>query len=157
MQLLERDDEFGDGWFLGKHLLNPNSGLFPEGELLPCSCHQRRRVTSTIETNCFWWLDHLDTRMFALRLAPSRRLSDLSFLSFLLQLLILNYQKFIHAPPPKALSQLPPPSNFLKTICSQKPLLHLHLLQQLSRLSRPIHQYDLHLTSRPTRTQSHGH
>ncbi|KAJ4417234.1 hypothetical protein N0V82_006267 [Gnomoniopsis sp. IMI 355080] len=30
VQLLERDDEFGDGWFLGKHLLNPNSGLFPE-------------------------------------------------------------------------------------------------------------------------------
>lgn len=50
VQLLERDDEFGDGWFLGKHLLNPNSGLFPEGELMLCSCHQRRRVTSTIVT-----------------------------------------------------------------------------------------------------------
>lgn len=30
VQLLERDDEFGDGWFLGKHLVNGNSGLFPE-------------------------------------------------------------------------------------------------------------------------------
>jgi hypothetical protein len=31
VELLERDDEFGDGWFLGKHLGNGNSGLFPEG------------------------------------------------------------------------------------------------------------------------------
>ncbi|KUI61766.1 Protein BOI2 [Cytospora mali] len=30
VELLERDDEFGDGWFLGKHLVNGNSGLFPE-------------------------------------------------------------------------------------------------------------------------------
>ncbi|KAK2012681.1 SAM domain-containing protein [Colletotrichum eremochloae] len=30
VELIERDDEFGDGWFLGKHLLNGNSGLFPE-------------------------------------------------------------------------------------------------------------------------------
>lgn len=37
VQLLERDDEFGDGWFLGKHMLNGNSGLFPEGmSCLPC-------------------------------------------------------------------------------------------------------------------------
>lgn len=43
VELLERDDEFGDGWFLGKHLLNPNSGLFPEGmsaSLLP-STHRK--------------------------------------------------------------------------------------------------------------------
>lgn len=32
VELLERDDEFGDGWFLGKHLGNGNSGLFPEGK-----------------------------------------------------------------------------------------------------------------------------
>ena len=32
VELLERDDEFGDGWFLGKHMVNENSGLFPEGE-----------------------------------------------------------------------------------------------------------------------------
>ncbi|KAG8168858.1 hypothetical protein KVR01_001607 [Diaporthe batatas] len=30
VELVERDDEFGDGWFLGKHLVNGNSGLFPE-------------------------------------------------------------------------------------------------------------------------------
>ncbi|KAK1589627.1 SAM domain-containing protein [Colletotrichum navitas] len=30
VELIERDDEFGDGWFLGKHLVNRNSGLFPE-------------------------------------------------------------------------------------------------------------------------------
>ncbi|KAF3348172.1 hypothetical protein VDGD_01510 [Verticillium dahliae] len=30
VELIERDDEFGDGWFLGKHLANGNSGLFPE-------------------------------------------------------------------------------------------------------------------------------
>ncbi|KAJ4306235.1 hypothetical protein N0V88_001033 [Collariella sp. IMI 366227] len=33
VELLESDDEFGDGWFLGKHLINGNSGLFPEGGL----------------------------------------------------------------------------------------------------------------------------
>ncbi|TPX13282.1 uncharacterized protein E0L32_006255 [Thyridium curvatum] len=30
VELIERDDEFGDGWFLGKHMVNGNSGLFPE-------------------------------------------------------------------------------------------------------------------------------
>lgn len=30
IELIERDDDFGDGWFLGKHLTNGNSGLFPE-------------------------------------------------------------------------------------------------------------------------------
>lgn len=33
VELIERDDEFGDGWFLGKHMVNGNSGLFPEGRL----------------------------------------------------------------------------------------------------------------------------
>lgn len=31
VELVERDDEFGDGWFLGRHLGNGNTGLFPEG------------------------------------------------------------------------------------------------------------------------------
>lgn len=31
IELIERDDEFGDGWFLGRHLNNGLSGLFPEG------------------------------------------------------------------------------------------------------------------------------
>ncbi|PKS07521.1 hypothetical protein jhhlp_006125 [Lomentospora prolificans] len=30
VQLIERDDEFGDGWFLGRHMVNNNTGLFPE-------------------------------------------------------------------------------------------------------------------------------
>ncbi|PHH59049.1 hypothetical protein CDD81_3839 [Ophiocordyceps australis] len=30
VELIERDDEFGDGWFLGRHLGNGNTGLFPE-------------------------------------------------------------------------------------------------------------------------------
>ncbi|KAG9233230.1 polarized growth protein-like protein Boi2 [Amylocarpus encephaloides] len=30
VELIERDDDFGDGWYLGRHLLNGNSGLFPE-------------------------------------------------------------------------------------------------------------------------------
>ncbi|KAG6016798.1 hypothetical protein E4U54_000422 [Claviceps lovelessii] len=30
VELIERDDEFGDGWFLGRHLVNGNTGLFPE-------------------------------------------------------------------------------------------------------------------------------
>jgi SH3 domain len=31
VELIERDDDFGDGWYLGRHLMNGNSGLFPEG------------------------------------------------------------------------------------------------------------------------------
>ncbi len=31
VELVERDDDFGDGWYLGKHLMNGNTGLFPEG------------------------------------------------------------------------------------------------------------------------------
>ncbi|KAI1081057.1 hypothetical protein F5B20DRAFT_70422 [Whalleya microplaca] len=30
VELIERDDEFGDGWYLGRHLVNGNTGLFPE-------------------------------------------------------------------------------------------------------------------------------
>lgn len=36
VELIERDDEFGDGWFLGKHMANGNTGLFPEGMALFC-------------------------------------------------------------------------------------------------------------------------
>ena len=32
IELIERDDDFGDGWYLGKHLFNGKIGLFPEGE-----------------------------------------------------------------------------------------------------------------------------
>ena len=31
IELIERDDDFGDGWYLGKHLQNARTGLFPEG------------------------------------------------------------------------------------------------------------------------------
>ena len=31
LELLERDDDFGDGWYYGKHLRNGKTGLFPEG------------------------------------------------------------------------------------------------------------------------------
>ena len=34
IELVERDDDFGDGWFLGRHLQNGHTGLFPEGALL---------------------------------------------------------------------------------------------------------------------------
>jgi hypothetical protein len=34
VELLERDDDFGDGWYLGKHLANGATGLFPEGETI---------------------------------------------------------------------------------------------------------------------------
>ncbi|KAL3422572.1 SAM domain-containing protein [Phlyctema vagabunda] len=30
VELIERDDDFGDGWYLGRHLANGNNGLFPE-------------------------------------------------------------------------------------------------------------------------------
>ncbi|OLN82305.1 Protein BOI2 [Colletotrichum chlorophyti] len=45
VELIERDDEFGDGWFLGKHLVNGNSGLFPEVYTRP--------APKTVPTNNF--------------------------------------------------------------------------------------------------------
>ncbi|KAL9604269.1 MAG: hypothetical protein Q9219_000667 [cf. Caloplaca sp. 3 TL-2023] len=30
IELIERDDDFGDGWYLGKHIQNGKTGLFPE-------------------------------------------------------------------------------------------------------------------------------
>lgn len=33
IELIERDDDFGDGWYLGKHIQNDKTGLFPEGEM----------------------------------------------------------------------------------------------------------------------------
>lgn len=33
IELIERDDDFGDGWFLGRHMQNGGTGLFPEGAL----------------------------------------------------------------------------------------------------------------------------
>ena len=34
IELIERDDDFGDGWYLGKHLQNGKTGLFPEGKTI---------------------------------------------------------------------------------------------------------------------------
>ena len=36
IELIERDDDFGDGWYLGKHMQNGNTGLFPEGLVFIC-------------------------------------------------------------------------------------------------------------------------
>ncbi|KAI9790031.1 MAG: polar growth protein, partial [Piccolia ochrophora] len=30
LELIERDDDFGDGWYLGKHIISGKTGLFPE-------------------------------------------------------------------------------------------------------------------------------
>ena len=32
IELIEKDDDFGDGWYLGKHLQDGRTGLFPEGK-----------------------------------------------------------------------------------------------------------------------------
>lgn len=50
VELVERDDEFGDGWFLGKHLTNGNSGLFPEGTL-----KLRVDLTSSVAPSLPFW------------------------------------------------------------------------------------------------------
>lgn len=33
IELIERDDDFGDGWYLGKHTQANKTGLFPEGRM----------------------------------------------------------------------------------------------------------------------------
>ena len=45
IELIERDDDFGDGWFLGRHMTNGSTGLFPEGKgylRFPCPCRACR-------------------------------------------------------------------------------------------------------------------
>lgn len=37
IELIERDDDFGDGWYLGKHTQTNKTGLFPEGMIHHCS------------------------------------------------------------------------------------------------------------------------
>lgn len=37
IELIERDDDFGDGWFLGRNTETGDSGLFPEGGHNPVS------------------------------------------------------------------------------------------------------------------------
>lgn len=46
VELVERDDDFGDGWYLGKHLTNGATGLFPEGISPPFSSSTLRLVTN---------------------------------------------------------------------------------------------------------------
>ena len=31
IELIEKDDDFGDGWYLGRHMASTKTGLFPEG------------------------------------------------------------------------------------------------------------------------------
>ncbi|GAB7366484.1 hypothetical protein MBLNU230_g8277t1 [Neophaeotheca triangularis] len=52
IELIERDDDFGDGWFLGRHMTNGNTGLFPEVYTTPAprgtlsNPPQQRRVSA---------------------------------------------------------------------------------------------------------------
>ncbi|KKY33634.1 putative sam domain-containing protein [Diaporthe ampelina] len=46
VELVERDDEFGDGWFLGKHMVNGNSGLFPEVYTRPAPSNSNNAIKS---------------------------------------------------------------------------------------------------------------
>ncbi|KAL8803295.1 MAG: hypothetical protein Q9182_003253 [Xanthomendoza sp. 2 TL-2023] len=41
IELIERDDDFGDGWYLGKHIQNGKTGLFPEGKIITFLGHGR--------------------------------------------------------------------------------------------------------------------
>nr|POE80082.1 protein boi2 [Quercus suber] len=48
IELIERDDDFGDGWFLGRHMTNAQTGLFPEVYTTPAprgTLHNIRRVS----------------------------------------------------------------------------------------------------------------
>lgn len=49
LELVERDDEFGDGWYLGRHLTSGKTGLFPEGAWSLSSLN-RIRLTLAVYT-----------------------------------------------------------------------------------------------------------
>lgn len=42
IELIERDDDFGDGWFLGKNTETGENGLFPEGASCSPPCPHKR-------------------------------------------------------------------------------------------------------------------
>jgi len=44
IELIERDDDFGDGWFLGRHMANGSTGLFPEGRSRHVMNQRRKQV-----------------------------------------------------------------------------------------------------------------
>ncbi|KAL9029045.1 MAG: hypothetical protein Q9196_002667 [Gyalolechia fulgens] len=46
IELIERDDDFGDGWYLGKHLQNGKTGLFPEVYTTTSSAPARAAVVN---------------------------------------------------------------------------------------------------------------
>ncbi|KAL7623317.1 hypothetical protein AAE478_006998 [Parahypoxylon ruwenzoriense] len=52
VELIERDDEFNDGWFLGRHMVNGNTGLFPEAPRgVGASSIAHKPTTSSLSTN----------------------------------------------------------------------------------------------------------
>jgi hypothetical protein len=72
IELIERDDEFGDGWFLGKHIQNDDSGLFPEGNKtstcvyslntnILTSLHHACARTYTYDSKCQTYCNHIGT------------------------------------------------------------------------------------------------
>ncbi|KAF2174893.1 hypothetical protein K469DRAFT_612794 [Zopfia rhizophila CBS 207.26] len=57
IELIERDDDFGDGWFLGRNMQNGDSGLFPEVYTRPApkptitaAAHQRAPSQPSVES-----------------------------------------------------------------------------------------------------------
>lgn len=49
IELIEKDDDFGDGWFLGRHLTNAKTGLFPEGESAREAISKWKRETDCVQ------------------------------------------------------------------------------------------------------------
>ena len=45
VELIERDDDFGDGWFLGRNTETGDSGLFPEGAYQRLNHHSKPLAT----------------------------------------------------------------------------------------------------------------
>lgn len=50
IELIERDDDFGDGWFLGRHMGSGNTGLFPEGKSPCCRRAKQARQSLTLSS-----------------------------------------------------------------------------------------------------------
>ena len=50
IELIERDDDFGDGWYLGKHIQDGKTGLFPEGKIFGTIGFARRLTMLEVYT-----------------------------------------------------------------------------------------------------------
>jgi hypothetical protein len=94
IELIERDDDFGDGWFLGKNMATGDSGLFPEGAYRPEGQHG---------TDAAPWPSHRPSRLTEAQSTPDQPRE-------LLSPLLTTARRHSHPPTKRLPSMTAPPT-----------------------------------------------